>query len=61
MLGLKTSSRTQNVLIIIKVGLVVLLIASIFKGVVIEPHGTKKIHLSLHWIRTAPLLYFLSR
>ncbi len=39
MLGLKTSSRTQNVLIIIKVGLVVLLIASIFKGVVIEPHG----------------------
>jgi basic amino acid/polyamine antiporter, APA family len=37
--GLKTSSRTQNVLIIIKVGLVVLLIASIFKGVIIEPHG----------------------
>lgn len=42
MLGLKTSSRTQNVLIIIKVGLVVLLIASIFKGVVIEPHGYEK-------------------
>jgi basic amino acid/polyamine antiporter, APA family len=37
--GLKTSSRTQNVLIIVKVGLVVLLIASMFKGVVIEPHG----------------------
>ncbi len=37
--GLRTSSRTQNVLIIIKVGLVVLLIASIFKGLVIEPHG----------------------
>lgn len=37
--GLKTSSRTQNVLIIIKVGLVVLLIASMFKGIVIEPHG----------------------
>jgi len=42
MLGLKTSSRTQNVLIIIKVGLVVLLIASIFKGVIIEPHGYEK-------------------
>lgn len=42
MLGLKTSSRTQNVLIIIKVGLVVLLIASVFKGVVIEPHGYEK-------------------
>jgi APA family basic amino acid/polyamine antiporter len=40
--GLKTTSRTQNVLIIIKVGLVVLLIASIFKGVVIEPHGYDK-------------------
>jgi Amino acid transporters len=36
--GLKTSSRTQNALIIVKVGLIVLLIASIFKGVVIEPH-----------------------
>lgn len=37
--GLKTSSRTQNVLILIKVGLVVLLIASMLKGIVIEPHG----------------------
>lgn len=37
--GLKTSSRTQNILIIIKVALVVLLISSVFKGVVIEPHG----------------------
>lgn len=37
--GLRTSSRTQNVLIIIKVGLMVLLISAIFKGVVIEPHG----------------------
>jgi basic amino acid/polyamine antiporter, APA family len=39
LLGLKTSSRTQNVLIIVKVGLVLLLIASVFKGVIIEPHG----------------------
>lgn len=37
--GLKTSSRTQNVLIIFKVGLMVILIAALFKGVVIEPHG----------------------
>jgi basic amino acid/polyamine antiporter, APA family len=42
MFGLKTSSRTQNVLIIIKVALVVLLIASVLKGVVIEPHGYEK-------------------
>ena len=39
LLGLKTSSRILNILIIIKVSLVLLLIASIFKGVVIEPHG----------------------
>lgn len=39
LMGLKTSSRTQNVLIIIKVGLVVLLIASMLKGVMVEPHG----------------------
>jgi basic amino acid/polyamine antiporter, APA family len=37
--GLKTSSRTQNVLIIVKVALVVLLIASMFRGVMVEPHG----------------------
>lgn len=35
--GLKTSSRTQNVLIIIKVALVVILIASMFKGIMVEP------------------------
>jgi APA family basic amino acid/polyamine antiporter len=39
LLGLRTSSRTQNVLIIIKIGLVILLIASVFKGVIVEPHG----------------------
>lgn len=37
--GLRTSSKTQNVLIIIKVGLVLLLISSVFKGLIIEPHG----------------------
>lgn len=39
LLGLKTSSRTQNVLIVIKVALVLLLIASLLKGVTVEPHG----------------------
>jgi APA family basic amino acid/polyamine antiporter len=37
--GLKTSSRTQNALIVVKVGLILLLIASVFKGVIVEPHG----------------------
>jgi APA family basic amino acid/polyamine antiporter len=39
LLGLRTSSKTQNVLIIIKVGMMVVLIAALFKGVIIEPHG----------------------
>lgn len=39
LLGLKTSSRTQNVLTVIKVSLIVLLIASVVKGVTIAPHG----------------------
>src|SRR5688572_29996980 len=39
LLGLKTSSRTQNVMIVIKIGLTILLIASVFKGVMVEPHG----------------------
>jgi APA family basic amino acid/polyamine antiporter len=39
LLGLKTSSRTQNVMIVIKIGLTVLLIASVLKGVMVAPHG----------------------
>ncbi|MFT3845672.1 MAG: amino acid permease [Lacibacter sp.] len=39
MMGLKTSSRTQNVLTVVKMALIVLLIAAVLKGVVIEPHG----------------------
>lgn len=38
LMGLKTSSRTLNVLIILKAGLIILLIASVLKGVVVEPH-----------------------
>lgn len=37
--GLKTSSRTQNVLTILKISMIIILIASIFKGMVVEPHG----------------------
>ncbi len=39
MMGLKTSSRTQNILTVVKMALIVLLIAAVLKGVVIEPHG----------------------
>jgi APA family basic amino acid/polyamine antiporter len=39
LLGLKTSSRTQNVLMIVKISLILLLITSLFKGVNVAPHG----------------------
>ncbi|MBM3413077.1 MAG: APC family permease [Bacteroidetes bacterium] len=37
--GLRTSSRTQNLLTIAKLTMVVVLIASALKGVMVEPHG----------------------
>jgi len=37
--GLKTSSRTQNFLTIAKLSMIVVLIASVIKGVKVEPHG----------------------
>jgi APA family basic amino acid/polyamine antiporter len=39
LLGLKTSSRTQNILMIVKVGLILILISALFAGKVVEPHG----------------------
>ena len=42
LLGLKTSSRTQNVLMIVKISLILLLITSFFKGVTIPIHDIVK-------------------
>jgi basic amino acid/polyamine antiporter, APA family len=39
LLGLKTSSRTQNVLMVIKIGLIILLISSLFTNATVAPHG----------------------
>ncbi|MES2775139.1 MAG: APC family permease [Bacteroidota bacterium] len=39
LLGLRTSSQTQNVLMIVKIGLIVLLISSLFTNTTVEPHG----------------------
>jgi len=39
LLGLRTSSQTQNVLMVIKIGLIVLLISSLFTNSTVEPHG----------------------
>ena len=38
-LGLRTSSKTQNVLMTIKIAAIIILAASVLKGVIIEPHG----------------------
>ena len=39
LLGLKTSARTQNFLTVLKIGLILILISTIFSGTMIEPHG----------------------
>ena len=39
LLGLKTSSRTQNFLTVVKIALIVLLISTFFTGLRVEPHG----------------------
>jgi basic amino acid/polyamine antiporter, APA family len=39
LLGLKTSSRTQNILMILKVGLVLILISALFSGLQVDPKG----------------------
>lgn len=39
LLGLKTSSRTQNILMVVKVGLVLMLISALLAGVQVEPKG----------------------
>jgi len=39
LLGLKTSSRTQNILMVVKISLIVLLISALFKGISVPPHG----------------------
>jgi len=39
LLGLKTSSRTQNFLTVVKIALILLLISTFFTGINVEPHG----------------------
>ena len=59
LMGLKTSSKTQNVLIIIKVGLVLLLIATLFKGVIITPHGYEESSPVFTLNNNSPISLFL--
>ncbi len=56
LLGLQTSSRMQNILTVVKVALMILLIASVLKGVNVAPHGynTNGVVYSLHdngWLK----------
>ncbi|MFM8449721.1 MAG: APC family permease [Haliscomenobacter sp.] len=57
MLGLKTSSTTQNILTVLKIGLAILLITALFSGTMIEPHGYE--HSSLYVYNGQNGLYLL--
>ncbi len=39
LMGLRTSSRTQNILMVLKIGLVLILISTLFAGAQVEPTG----------------------
>ncbi|WP_165813821.1 APC family permease [Terrimonas sp.] len=39
LMGLQTSSRMQNILTVVKTAVMILLIASVLKGIMVEPHG----------------------
>ena len=60
LLGLKTSSRTQNVLMIVKISLIVLLISSLFKGVTVPPHGFNEGKVYVYNGHNAALLLMVS-
>lgn len=57
--GLRTSSDTQNVLIVIKVAAMIILIASIFKGISIETHGYDKNAKIFSLENNSPVTLFL--
>lgn len=60
LLGLKTSSRTQNVLMVLKVALVLILISAVFTGIHIEPHGYTNDPVRVYDGNNALLLFVIS-
>jgi APA family basic amino acid/polyamine antiporter len=60
LLGLKTSSRTQNILMIVKISLILLLIFSVFKGVTIPVHGINEGAINVYNGHNGGLLLLVS-
>ena len=60
LLGLKTSSRTQNVLMIVKISLILLLIFSVFKGVTVPTHGMNEGEIRVYNGHNGGLLLLVS-
>ncbi|MEN9382764.1 MAG: hypothetical protein RI940_1647 [Bacteroidota bacterium] len=60
LLGLKTSSRTQNVLMIVKISLILLLISSLFKGVTVPIHGVNEGEIRVYDGNNGGLLLLVS-
>jgi len=60
LLGLKTSSRTQNVLMVVKISLILLLISALFKGVTVPIHGVNEGVIRVYDGHNGPLLLLVS-
>ncbi len=60
LLGLKTSSRTQNVLMVLKVALVLILISAMFTGIQVDPHGYTNDPVRVYDGNNALLLFVVS-
>lgn len=57
--GLRTSSRTQNLLTIFKLSMIVILIASVLKGVTVTPHGYNENDPLYQFSEHSPWLLFV--
>jgi APA family basic amino acid/polyamine antiporter len=60
LLGLRTSSRTQNILMVLKIGLVLILISTLFAGVQVEPTGYTDDPVRTYDGNNAALLFVVS-
>jgi len=60
LLGLKTSSRTQNILMVLKVALLLILISALFTGIQVDPHGYTDEPVRVYDGNNALLLFVVS-
>lgn len=60
LLGLKTSAQTQNFMTVLKIGLILILISTVFSGVIVEPHGYEDQPLQEYTGNNTVLLLLLS-